>query len=172
MKKLLILAGPVAAALLFCGGAPCQQRAGEEFTSDECGFKVWFPDKPVVKKETDPSGFPITHKFQVDVGEEKSLMVCLIENDKPYEADAAIKKLREIYAGKKWKITGESKVTVGGRPGTSITLIPADGLVMTVRHCFVKNRHYQVLASATKERVQDADLRKFLGSFKLLEEKK
>ncbi|NOT07939.1 MAG: hypothetical protein HOP28_07010 [Gemmatimonadales bacterium] len=84
-------------------------------------------------------------------------------------SEATFHRIRDAFLKAKGggAILDEAPFSLGGHPGYSLTFRSDEGRWVTARFAFVRNRFYQVMATARTEALAQASTRRFLDSFRL-----
>jgi hypothetical protein len=148
------------------------------FTSKEGGFTALLPaGTPVEQKQTvnTPVGEITVHVVGVQVKKDEEGYL-VIYSDLPggaiQQSGIADAILENAKAGATAnvpgsKLTGEKKISLGSYPGRELDLELPNKVLMRIHVYLVKNRQYQVIATASKEKLASKDVERFFASFKV-----
>lgn len=149
--------------------------ASRETISKEGGFAIVMPCEP--KYESTPvdtaQGRVVMHGYSCQAAGFMAMAIVVEAHDlsgDPVERldntrDGAIGRLRS------GKLTAEEAIQVAGHPGRAIRAEGANDQLAVARFILVQkqNRLYQILAGTRKTGAPEAEIAKFLGSFRLLD---
>lgn len=152
------------------GAAPLGAWGG--FTSKEGGFTLDIPGKPKETTRKEPQG-NLQHNFAVQ--SDDGLLAYQISyidlvNESLDGPTAVLNRLAQ--SNDKSQVLDRRELLANGYPGVEITSeFPRNDtpMVMIIRAYLVKNRFYRLSAFSPKDRKQEADLLRFLDSFKVQE---
>jgi Leucine-rich repeat (LRR) protein len=163
--------GALVALALCCGGGywawhALTTKSWNEFMSSDGGFSASFPGKPKETTETGANG-DTTHTFIVETnfGREAYAVIYL---DTRGIADEGF---LELLAGFEGTVKNKKPITLNGHSGFEFDIessLGATPLLIRNRMFLVKQRVFQVMVTAVKDKVDSDDSRKFLDSFKLI----
>lgn len=179
----LILIAVIAVALLFTDSGktllskinPVKTPAWEEFSSSEGNFSVQMPGAPSHQTEQVQTAIgPIDmHLFSRELGSKIAYIV--IYSDYPEvitraSPDQVLDGGRDAaVANSKGKLLSEERIFLdGGHAGREIVVEVPDQGVMKLRVYLVRQRLYQIMLLASKERIDSEENAKYFTSFKLL----
>lgn len=143
------------------------------FTCDEGGFTLDIPGMPKETTRKDPQG-NVHHNFVVQSDDgQLAYLVSYIDfaSDMSLDGPTAVLN-RLVQASGKSNVLGRREVETNGYPGVEVVSeFPRNDTSMTmiVRAYLVKNRLYRLSASSPRDRRQEAEVLRFLDSFKVQE---
>ena len=163
MKSLFLYSGPLMIALL-AGG--CGKPEWKEFSSAEGKFKVLFPGTPKSEKRAAGPMTLTAHGAEVRNG---VYMVSYgdLPAGSPFDYSKSIQGMAGPWGG---NVLSETDVTVEGAKGKGFEMevtSPRKGYA-TGRIVVINGRLYQIFALGSDMRASNADVQKFLDSFKLI----
>jgi len=163
--------GALVALALCCGGGywawnSLTTKTWSEFASTDGGFSASFPGKP--KETTDSSaGDNTTHTFIVETNFGKEAYAVIYLDTKGIADESFL----ELLAGFEGTVKSKKPITLNGHSGFEFDIETSAGathLLIRNRMFLVKQRVFQVMVTAVKDKVDSDDSRKFLDSFKFI----
>ena len=175
------LALAAAATLVLLAPRPAGAGGAEwtELAPAGGGFTVMLPGTPresSMDVSTDLGTIKAT-TYTLELAGDHAYMI--VHSDFPREAmkqvksDAILDSARDgAVANVKGKLKSEKKIKLGFSPGRALVVESSDGsLLLNARVYLVKERLYQAIVVNARAKVVQADVDRFLGSFKLAAKK-
>jgi hypothetical protein len=180
MRTVLSLA--VAFLLTAAGGLARAQVTDKDWKLHEsrsCACSILMPGSPKESQQTYPTdaGDVVATLFILEL-EGGSVAYLLGYND--YKAELVASSDPQVMldgardgavSNVSGKLISEKKITLDGNPGRELKIEAPQDNVVFARVYMVKQRLYQALVVMPKSKLRDGEVKKFLGSFKLLRKK-
>ncbi len=160
MRRLL----PLAMVSLLVLPAGCGKIEFKDFTSPEGKFTILMPGTPEKKTQTIHNMMLVMYGMNVKNGA-YAAGYADIPPGTPFSLPGAVQGIAGSHGG---KVLSEKDYTLEGKTGREfeIETTTPKGFV-SGRVIVINNRLYQILALGTNARLSNADVQKFLNSFKL-----
>ncbi|GMV88151.1 MAG: hypothetical protein AMXMBFR81_10820 [Chthonomonas sp.] len=166
----MLASGKVLLVLLATVMAPVQPWT--EFKSPEGGFAIRFPRKPDYEVQPAEAGSPTIHMYTSALGDDVYIASF---HDMPIsgaldEVQGILHSARDGFAGGVGgKVADQKPFTFGPLKGLEFA-VEAEGVYATARLYLVGKRLYQIAVMGSKDNRKDTDVRRYLESFRLLNE--
>jgi hypothetical protein len=159
--------------LLLAPASGFAEESWKDHRSDECRCSAQFPGTPTAKNQTIPSKDGPLESKMIMLEVPSSAFYAVAYVDYPKDAVAASKPdellngARDGAVGKvKGSLKSETKISMNGFPGRELNIDAPKDLALIARIFLVKERLYQTIVVMPKARIDAAENRKFLDSFK------
>jgi hypothetical protein len=151
------------------------QAKWQVYRSVEGRFSILLPAKPQASERPLQTNQGVVQRRVIAVQMEHEAYSVTYSDyssgDRKVNAQPALQAARDaLVASSKGKLIEEKPMTLDGYPGLSVRIATKSEMVVRGNLILADSRLFQVLVMAPKERIDTADVAKFLGSFRLIQE--